>query len=434
MRSIRVRPFEPSEWPRYRDLRLEALREAPDAFGATLAHVSARPDASWRDRLREIDPTTDLPLVAEVGERFVGLAWGRVDASEPDTVRAYQMWVAPDARGRGAGRALLDAVVGWAENLGADRVALSVACGNAGAEALYRASGFAPCGDPVPMDGRPGLTEREMRLELPRAGPTTVPRREPRPDPRMDHDEAAERNRVAWTANAYRTWTLRHGTPERAAARIVADPRRTARRLLDFMGEPAGRTVAVPLASHGRVATALALLGADVTAFDASESNARYARELAAAAGVPLDYVVGDFQRTALGHLGRFDAVVMDLGIVHYFVDIDAFAASVRASARLGGTLVLSEFHPLVKKALDVGSGTPTLRGDYFEAGIESAPVPYDAFTGDASPACALRRWNLGEIVTAFAGAGFRVRRLAEHPSADCARLPGTFTLVATAE
>ena len=249
----------------------------------------------------------------------------------------------------------------------------------------------------------------------------------------MSHAEAVERNRLAWTANAYRAWIRRHGTPERAAARIVADPSRPARRLLGFLGEPAGRKVANPLGSHGRAATALALLGADVTVFDVSESNARYARELAAAAGVALRYVVGDVWETAPGHAGAFDTVVMDLGVVHHFVDVGAFAASIRTLLEPGGTLVLSEFHPLVKKALDVGSGTPTLKGDYFATGIEGAPVPYDAFLDDASPACALRRWNLGEIVTAFAGAGFRIRRLVERPCPDCARLPGTFTLVATA-
>ena len=250
----------------------------------------------------------------------------------------------------------------------------------------------------------------------------------------MDHEEMVERNRAAWTANAYRAWVERYGMPERAAADLVADPRRPLRRLLPAIGDPAGRAIAVPLGSHGRVATALALLGAEATVFDVAESNARYARELAVAAGVPLTYVVGDFQRTASDCPGAFDTVAMDLGIVHYFVEIERFVAATRTLLESGGTLVLSEFHPLVKKSLDVSSGEPRLRGDYFATDVEAAPTPCDVFLDGGSPDCALRRWNLGEIVTAFASGGFRIGELVEHPSAACGSLPGTFTLVATAD
>jgi len=165
----------------------------------------------------------------------------------------------------------------------------------------------------------------------------------------MSHERTVERNRDAWEANAYRAWVVRHGAPSEAAAALRADPRAPLRRVLSAVGDPDGMVVAVPLGSHGRVATSLALLGARVTVFDVSESNARYARELAAEVGVPLDYVVGDFRATASGHPSAFDAVVMDLGIVHYFVHIERFVASVRSLLVPDARLVLSEFHPLAK-------------------------------------------------------------------------------------
>jgi len=250
----------------------------------------------------------------------------------------------------------------------------------------------------------------------------------------MDHEEMIDRNRAAWAANAYRAWIERYGTAERAAADLIVNPRKPLRRLIPAIGDPSGQAIAIPLGSHGRVATALALLGAEVTVFDIAESNARYARELAAAVGVPLTYVVGDFQRTAFGCPGAFDTVAMDLGIVHYFVEIERFVASTRTLLKSGGTLVLSEFHPLVKKSLDVSSGEPRLKGDYFATDVEEAPTPCDVFLDGKSPDCMLRRWTLGEIVTAFASGGFRIRDLTEHPAAECASLPGTFTLVATAD
>lgn len=250
----------------------------------------------------------------------------------------------------------------------------------------------------------------------------------------MNHEEVAERNRIAWTADAYRAWVVRHGTPDRAAARVASDPRHVLRRLLPFVGDPDGAAVANPLGSHGRVATALALLGARVTVFDASEPNARYARELAAAAGVSLDYVVGDFQATAPERAGRFDAVVMELGIVHYFCALERFVLATRTLLGSGGRFVLTDFHPLAKKSFDLESGAPILRGDYFATAPEEADVPYGAFVEGDLPRCLIRRWNLGEIVTAFASGGFRIEALVEHPSGAFARLPGTFTLTGTAE
>lgn len=251
---------------------------------------------------------------------------------------------------------------------------------------------------------------------------------------RMKHDAITAHNRIAWTVSSHRAWVARYGTAAMAAADIVSDPERPLRRLLGFVGDPHGRSIANPLGSHGRIATALALPGADVTVFDLSESNARYARELAAEAGVTIDYVVGDFQISAPRHAGRFDTVVMELGVVHYFVEIREFVASTRALLECGGRLVVNEFHPLLKKCIEVRSGEPVLHGDYFRTELEVAPAPYATFVDGDVPDCVIRRWNLGEIVTAFASGGFRVERLVEHPAEGLARLPGTFTLVATAD
>ena len=249
----------------------------------------------------------------------------------------------------------------------------------------------------------------------------------------MDRPDLIERNRIAWEADAYRAWTVRYGAPEAAAAEIARDPRHVARRILPHLGDPAGLSVANPLGSHGRLATALALLGARVSVFDLSASNARFARELAAAAGVRIEYVVGDFEASAPARAGRFDAVVMELGIVHYFADLAGFVAANRTLLAPGGRLVLCEFHPLLRKALGVESGTPRLAGDYFRDAPEEADTPYGAFLDGAVPDCLIRRWTLGEIVTAFARGGFAIERLDEHPSPEAPRLPGTFTLVAGA-
>src|SRR5882724_11016768 len=93
----------------HRDLRLRALADSPDAFGSTLAQEGVRPDTDWAHRLASsADARVNLPLVAEMRGELVGLAWGRIDMSDPDVAALYQMWVAPTYRGRGVGRKLLE--------------------------------------------------------------------------------------------------------------------------------------------------------------------------------------------------------------------------------------------------------------------------------------------------------------------------------------
>lgn len=72
---ISIRRFEANEWSAYRDLRLGALAESPDAFGSKLEYEQHRTDAEWADRLAlAADTEDDRPLVAESDGRPVGLA------------------------------------------------------------------------------------------------------------------------------------------------------------------------------------------------------------------------------------------------------------------------------------------------------------------------------------------------------------------------
>ena len=89
---------------------------------------------------------------------MAGLVWAKVDGDDASVVNLFQMWVAPEARGRRVGVALLDQAVGWARARGARTVCLSVRCGNAAALRLYEKAGFREV-ERVPAEHR-------MRLDL----------------------------------------------------------------------------------------------------------------------------------------------------------------------------------------------------------------------------------------------------------------------------
>jgi hypothetical protein len=81
-----VRAFSADEWRGYRDLRLRALADSPDAFGSTLTEETSRLDAEWARRFASsADSRVSLPLVAE------GLASG-LDWHGAELIRPIPMW------------------------------------------------------------------------------------------------------------------------------------------------------------------------------------------------------------------------------------------------------------------------------------------------------------------------------------------------------
>lgn len=76
------------------------------------------------------------------------------------------MWVAPSARRQGIGRHLIASVVTWAHDTNATDVSLWVTKGNAAAEDLYKAAGFAPTGEVQPLPSDPRREEIEFALYL----------------------------------------------------------------------------------------------------------------------------------------------------------------------------------------------------------------------------------------------------------------------------
>ena len=111
----------------------------------------------------------------------------------------------------------------------------------------------------------------------------------------MNQNEVSKTNKEAWDANAYEAWIKKLGSPEEAAKPLVDNPKHKLRRVIKHLGDLKEKIVGNPLGSNGRLAVAMALLGGEVTVFDISESNKRFAQELADCVNVKIEYIVGDF-------------------------------------------------------------------------------------------------------------------------------------------
>ncbi|HUL72745.1 MAG TPA: GNAT family N-acetyltransferase [Vicinamibacterales bacterium] len=137
-----------------RDVRLQALADAPEAFGSTYEREAARTIEDWR---RWLAP--GVTFIVEDAGAPRGVVAGTHDADDPRIVHLMAMWVHPGLRGSGAGDALVSAVVGWARSEGARVVQLRVIEQNSRARRFYERNGFR-------LTGRVSVRERDEALEL----------------------------------------------------------------------------------------------------------------------------------------------------------------------------------------------------------------------------------------------------------------------------
>jgi GNAT superfamily N-acetyltransferase len=165
---VLVRETVMADWQAWRDIRLLALRAAPDAFSSTYAEQVSLGEAYWRQRvsggglfLAWIPEVS--PLEANTFEP-AGMAGGY--QAVPGTVELISMFVRPQARGRCVGEALIDVVIGWARERDATSVHLWVTETNKHARRLYERCGFTATAERQPLPSNPALGELGMTRPL----------------------------------------------------------------------------------------------------------------------------------------------------------------------------------------------------------------------------------------------------------------------------
>ncbi|MGE7862580.1 class I SAM-dependent methyltransferase [Bacillus mobilis] len=264
----------------------------------------------------------------------------------------------------------------------------------------------------------------------------------------MNQKQLSTRNEKCWNAAAYEAWTNRHGVPADYAKKLIADPMREVDHYLPYIQSPKGKRIINLLGSKGNKAVALALLGADVTVVDISASNAKYANELAEAAGVSIQYVVSDVLNVQLSE--SFDIVLLELGVLHYFLDLKPLFQKIATLLKGGGMLILRDYHPVYTKLLGVDHPSFRANGNYFDEELIEDDVAYSILLTEAQkeslPKTLIRRWTLGEIITTLAEEHFKIEKLVEEhgphqrwvfpstaPEEIEERVPGLYTLIATA-
>ena len=167
---MNIRPLRSADGMLIRRVRLASLADAPYAFGVgSFEEESKLPDAYWHQLAAQVggeDPKWGDRCAAYVvldGEEPCGTATCYLCPTVPGHAYFTAAWIDPRYRRRGLGAQLVDAVINWAVERGADHLRLWVDDTNPAAVEFYRALGFIPTGESQPVSE--GSSDRQSCFE-----------------------------------------------------------------------------------------------------------------------------------------------------------------------------------------------------------------------------------------------------------------------------
>jgi ribosomal protein S18 acetylase RimI-like enzyme len=168
---MEVRPLSPIDAGAYRSLMLQGYEQAADAFTTTAQERAAEPLIWWQKRIQDSNGLSQAFGVLDAGV-LLGSVAVEYSAKEKTLHKGLVvgMYVAPTHQNRGAGRALMQAVIAHAGARPAVRLlTLTVTEGNMPAIRLYESLGFRIFGvEPLAIHtGEAFKAKVHMALELP---------------------------------------------------------------------------------------------------------------------------------------------------------------------------------------------------------------------------------------------------------------------------
>jgi len=164
---MNIRTLSHSDAPAFRDLRLAALLDTPEAFATSHVEEVDLPLAAFESRLTQAPG--HAVFGAFDGDTLVGMAGlaREVLLQSAHKGQVWGMYVAEGARGRGVARDLMLAALAHARATpGMAKVTLSVDAANVPAIALYESLGFVVFAREADATRLDGQSRDELQMHL----------------------------------------------------------------------------------------------------------------------------------------------------------------------------------------------------------------------------------------------------------------------------
>lgn len=174
MPDIDVRILGEDDWPLYREVRLAALEDAPEAFVARHEDEAALDDDVWRERMN-----LSHRIVAERNGTTVGVVSLGLHGDDPKLGEVFALWTAPSSRGARVARGLVEVAARRSAADGRERLYFWAGSDNAAAIGFASSFGFRPTSERRPVRVAEGADEAEtdeVAMVLPLAADPTMSR------------------------------------------------------------------------------------------------------------------------------------------------------------------------------------------------------------------------------------------------------------------
>lgn len=171
------------------------------------------------------------------------------------------------------------------------------------------------------------------------------------------------------------------------------------------------------------------------------------ARELTALSLHQAEFMAADIYRLP-DHLHQgFDLALITIGVLNWMPDLPGFFASVSATLRPGGSLLIYETHPFLEMFEPEASDPYQLAYSYFRPAplISETAIVYELQHSHARKKVSPSYWfihSVSDILAAIIGAGLQITHFKEYPhnnreqvydryQGQAAQLPMCYSLVA---
>ena len=237
----------------------------------------------------------------------------------------------------------------------------------------------------------------------------------------LTKDEMVAANRASWNeAAAHRRGHDQYAALLKGFAEpgfSVLDDVMTAR--LQAIGI-AGKKVAQFCCNNARELLSIKNLGAgSVTGFDFAEEFLDQGRELAATGGIEADFVQADINKLPATYDGRFDLVVLTIGVLGWMPDLAVFFGVAQRVLKPGGRIFLYEDHPILNMYDDREDRVPPVPDEsYFrsEPFRSDNGLDYWAKEDYEAKPCYWIFHKMSDVIMGLVKTGFSIEDFEEFP------------------
>lgn len=131
------------DWEKVKNLRLEALKKDPQAFGSTYESELERTDEEWMEKLEKTlgENPSEILVIAKDGDIYVGMIGAFPKDAKTWNIKA--VYVKPGYRGKGVSRKLVEEILRQIdEKKDVEATQLMVNAQQEAAVRLYQSYGF----------------------------------------------------------------------------------------------------------------------------------------------------------------------------------------------------------------------------------------------------------------------------------------------------